>query len=230
MNMPIHYLVFLSFTSSVAFTDTTVNMPSDNAHWTPLPQMEIGKVKRLSKDQLPLDMKKFAEDEIAKSKKGNDTIPEEFFTASAGYHNRLRSEDEVKPKLKVTLADINSTELKDYVYEGIIPDGPTINGPWTSVIRVFKRQDGVTVMLREWDYVADGGAIVTINELMNVKVASEPAMLTVKKSPSGKTVTELDWSTDTKQFTLTVWDDVDTKHKGKAYDRKWLVNLANSIS
>lgn len=123
-----------------------------------------------------------------------------------------------------------STELKDYVYEGIIPDGPTLNGPWTSVIRVFKRHDGVTLMLREWDYVADGGAIVTINELMNVTVANVPAMLMVKKSPSGKTITELDWSTDKKHFTITVLDDVDTKHKGKAYDRKWLVNLANSIS
>ena len=204
-------------------------MPSDNAQWTPLPQMEIGKVKHLSKDQLPPDMKKFAEEEVAKSKKGYNTIDEEFFITSAGYHNRLRSEDEVRPKLKMTLADVNATELKDYAYEGIIPDGPTLNGPWTSVIRVFKRQDGVTLMLSEWDYVADGGAIVTISELMNVTVANVPAMLTVKKSPSGMTVTELDWATDKKQFAITVWDDVDMKHKGKEYNRKWLVNLANSI-
>jgi hypothetical protein len=42
-------------------------------------------------------------------------------------------------------------------------------------------------------------------------------------------MTELDWTTDKKHFTITVWDDVDTKHKGTEYDRKCLVNLANSI-
>jgi hypothetical protein len=74
-------------------------------------------------------MKKFAAEGIAKSTKGYDTVPEEFFTASAGHQDRRRSEDEIGAKLKVTLADFNSTELKDYVYEGTIPDGPTLNGP-----------------------------------------------------------------------------------------------------
>lgn len=223
-------LVFSLFIVNVAFAGETVNLPSDNSQWTPMPQMEIGKVKHLSKDQLSPDLKAFAEKEIAKSHMGYETVPEELFVYSSNYRNRLRLEDEVKPKLQVKLADINPTELKEYLYEGIIPEGPSIDGPWTSVTRAFKRPDGVTLMLTEWDYIADGGAIVGISELMNVTVANVPAMLSVKKSPSGKAMTMLEWSTDKKSFTITVWDDVDMKHKGREYDRKWLLNLANSIS
>lgn len=223
-------VVFLLASVNTAFAGDTVNLPSDNSRWTPIPQMEIGKVKRLSKDQLSPDLKAFAEKEIAKSQRGYEIVPEEHFAYSNNYLNRLRLEDEVKPKLQVKLADINVTELKEYVYEGIIPEGPRIDGPWTSVTRVYKRPDGITFMLTEWDYIADGGAIVAISELMNVTVADVPAMLSVKKSPSGKAMTMLEWSTDKKNLMITVWDDVDKKHKGREYDRKWLLNLANSIT
>lgn len=231
MDKAIQYavVVFLLSIVNTALAGETVNLPSDNSQWTPMPQMEIGKVKRLSKDQLSPDLKAFAEKQMAESQRGYETVPEEFFVYSSNYRNHLRLEDEVKPKLHVKLADINSTELKEYVYEGIIPEGPSIDGPWTSATRVFKRPDGVTLMLTEWDYIADGGAIVGISELMNVTVANVPAALSVKKSPSGKTMTMLEYPTDKKSFTITVWDDVDMKHKGKEYDRKWLLNLANSI-
>jgi hypothetical protein len=212
-----------------AFAAGAVNMPSDSPDWTPLPQMEIGKVKRLSKDQLPPTMKKMAENDLVNAQRGYEVVPEEFFIYGGNYRNRLRTEDDIKAKVNVALADIKSTELNSYVYEGMIPDGPTLNGPWTNVIRVFKRDDGVVVMLNEWDYVADGGAVVTINEVMNAAVGNVPAMLSIKKSPSGKTATELAWATSKKYFTLTVWDDVDGKHAGKDYNRKWLLNLANSL-
>lgn len=43
-------------------------------------------------------------------------------------------------------------------------------------------------------------------------------------------MTMLEWSTDKKHFTITVSDDVGVKNKGKKYDRKWLLSLANSIT
>ena len=195
-----------------------------------MPQMEIRKIKHLSKNQLSPDLKAFVEKEIVNSNAGYETVPEEFFVYSSNYRNRLRLEYEIKPKIQVKLTDINSTELKEYVYEGIIPEGPTIDGPWTSVPRVFKRPDDVIIMLTEWDYIADDGAIVAISELMNVTVAKVPAMLSVKKSLSGKVAAMLEWSTDKKHFTITVWDDVDMTNKGKKYDRKWLLNLASSVT
>ncbi len=228
MNIFIQCLTLSFFLTNTALANETVNFPSDDENWRPYSGMEIGKVKYLSKDNLPSGFKKIAAEEVKKSDKGYEILPEEFFIYSRSYHNRLRLESDIKPKISVTLADISSTELKNYVYEGIIPDGPTINGPWTSVVRVFKRNDGIIVMLREWDYVADGGSIIAIKELMNVTVANKPAMLTVKKSPSSEnSITDLDWFTDTKHFTISVFDDVDIKNT--AYNRKWLVNLANSI-
>lgn len=173
-------LVFIPFIMNVAFAGDAVNLPSENSRWTPMPQMEIGKVKHFSKNQLTPDLKAFAEKEMAKSNTGYEIVPEEIFTYSSNYFNRLQLENEIKSKIQVKLTDIKPTELKEYVYEGIIPEGPTIDGPWTSVTRVFKRPDGVILMLTEWDYIADGGEIVAISELMNVTVSNVPAMLSVK--------------------------------------------------
>ena len=224
-------LAFLLFTFNTAVADM-VDMPSTDPGLPPIKhkQMETGKVTRVSKDELPADMKKFIDDRtIAEKEKGYEATPEDFFTASAGYHSYLQQESNLKPKIAVALSDISATELKGYVYEGIIPEGPIMGGPYTKVTRVFKRQDDVVVMLTEWDYVADGGAILAINEMMNIKVGNVPGIITIKKSPSGKTMTDLHWSTVKKDFNISVWEDVDKKQKGKEYGRKWLLNLAETL-
>lgn len=216
---------------NVAVADM-VDMPSTDPLLPPMKrkQMETGKVTHANKDELPEEMKKFLNEKALDEKeKGYEATPEEFFIASAGYRNYLQQESNLKPKIAVALADIGGTELKHYVYEGIIPEGPTLGGPYTKVTRVFKRQDGVVIMLTEWDYVADGGAILAINEMMNVKVGNVPGIITIKKSPSGKTMTDLHWSTDKKDFNISVWEDVDKKQRGKEYGRKWLLNLAETL-
>jgi hypothetical protein len=228
MNKLSKIAAFIFFPISVIAAEPT-HSHLDNQGLTPAPQIEPGKLKRVSKDQLSPELKKMVEGDLENANKGYEIVPEDFFTYSGNYHNRLRQEDEIKPNLRVALADIKVTELSSYIYEGIIPEGPTLKGPWTSVIRVFKREDDVTVMLGEWDFVADGGGVVTVNELMNTTVGSFPAMLTVKKSPSGRVLTELAWSTNEKYFTITVWDDIDNKRLGKEFNRKWLLNLANSL-
>ncbi|HWW06519.1 hypothetical protein [Collimonas sp.] len=203
--------------------------PLYNAQGGPMPQMEVGKVKNISKRKLSSGVRQLVDEDMNKMRGGYAEISDEAFIYRDTYRDRLRNEDEIKPNLRITLADIKNTELKEYAYEGIIPDGPTVAGPWTSVIRVFKRQDGVLLMLSEWDYVADGGGIVTVSELMNVKVKGAPAMLSIKKSPSGNVMTELAWATKKKYFTITVWDDIGSQQNAKKYDEAWLLNLAKTL-
>lgn len=208
----------------VAAADT-VPLPSSDEHRSRVPQMEIGKVKRISKESLPPDLKSVAEDDIAKSRKGYEEVPEEYFAYLANYRNYLRQDSDVRPNLKMTLADITRTELVNYQYEGMIPGGPAM----TSVTRVYQRSDGVLIKLTEWDFVADGGAIVIIDEVMNKRVSGVPAFLSIKQAPSGRAITTLEWATDKKQYSLTAEDDAKIRGTRKLQDQKWLVRLAESI-
>lgn len=143
------------------------------------------------------------------------------------YHTRLIHPREVSRNMTFRFADISASEFASYPFEGAIPEGPTKEGPWTSMARVFKRDDSAVVLLREWDFVKDGGGILLIKEMMNTKVANMPARLNVKQSESGAVVSELSWATPKKLFTLTVMDDVskaDTR-----YNAQWMIRLANSI-
>lgn len=208
----------------VAAADT-VPLPSSEGEISLVPRMEMGKVKRLSKDALPAELKAVAEEDIAKSRKGYESVPEEYFDYLSGYRDHLWLEQEVLPNLKLALADISRTELAKYQYEGMIPGGPSM----TSVTRVFRRLDGTVIKLTEWDYVADGGAIVIIDEVMNKRVAGVPAYLSVKKSPSGRAITTLEWATDKKQYTLTAEDDSKVRGARSLNDQKWLLSMADSI-
>jgi hypothetical protein len=223
------FSVLLFSTASSVAVDT-VPLPSNDGLWSTVPQMENGKVKRLSKDKLPPDLRVFADEEIRKSKKGYKEVPEEYFDYLGAYYNHLRLEHEVLSNIRVSLVDITQTKLAKYQYEGLIPGGPTLEGPWTSVTRVFRRPDGVIIKLTEWDFVADGGAIVIIDEVMNSSVLDIPAFFSVMKSPSGKAVTTLEWATDKKQYTLTAEDDDRIRGNRQLSDQKWLLALADSIA
>ncbi|MCU7937528.1 MAG: hypothetical protein KZQ99_22170 [Candidatus Thiodiazotropha sp. (ex Dulcina madagascariensis)] len=221
---------FMLLSPIISIAADTVPLPSSDGLWSTVPQMEIGKVKRLSKDKLPPDLRAITEKEIKKTKRGYEEVPEEYFDYLNGYYNHLRSENDALSNLRVNLVDINLTKLAKYQYEGLIPGGPTIQGPWTSVTRVFRRPDSVLIKLTEWDFVADGGAIVIIDEVMNSSVSGIPAFLSVKKSPSGKAITTLEWATDKKQYTLTAEDDDKIRGSRQLNDQKWLLSLADSIA
>lgn len=203
----------------------TVSLALNDEHGPLVPQTEIGKVTRISKELLPPDLTAIKEGDIAKSRKGYEDVPEEYCAYLDNYRNHLQQDTDVLPNLKMTLADISRTELVTYQYEGMIPGGPGM----TSVTRVYRRPDGVLIKLTEWDFVADGGAIVIIDEVMNKRVAGVPAFLSVKKSPSGRAITTLEWATDKRQYTLTAEDDVKIRGARKLQDPKWLVSLAESI-
>jgi hypothetical protein len=154
--------------------------------------MEVGKVKRISKDQLPSDLREATENDIEKSKRDYEAAPEAYFEITNNYYNNLRTGPKALSNVHVSLVDVSSTKLAEYEYEGFIPEGPTKKGPWTNVTRVFRRPDGMVIKLSEWDFVADGGAIVIVDELMNSNVADIPAYLSVIQSPSGRTANILE--------------------------------------
>lgn len=87
----------------------------------------------------------------------------------------MRKLSDIEKNLTVKLADLSRGELNKYKLEGAYPDGPTKAGPWSSVTRVFKRDDDVAILLHEWDYIGDGGGVMIIEELMNTKLGKSPA-------------------------------------------------------
>lgn len=190
----------------------------------PVPQIEPGKAKSVSINELPADLRKVVESDM----RGGGTMSEDEAQARKNYQGRVKGMDELNGRLKSGLADISATDLSNYRFEGVIPQGPTSDGPWSSFVRVFKRPDGVVVTLFEWDYVADGGGVLTVNELMNTSVNGYPAQFAVRRSPLGDTISELRWVTNRKSFSLAVSDNVEQPH-APSYDKKWLMGMAEKI-
>jgi hypothetical protein len=215
----------------VSMADDTVPLPStSDGLYSRVPQMEKGKVKRISKDKLPADLRAVTEKDIEKSQLEYEEVPEMLFSYTSSYHNNLRTGPDATSNVLVQLADVSTTLLDKYQYEGLIPAGPTLKGPWTSVTRVFRRPDGLVIKLTEWDFVADGGAIVIVDELMNSSVSGIPAYFSAKKSPSGRAITTVEWATDKKQYTLTAEDNDKIRGDRRLSDQKWLLKIANSIA
>ncbi|UTY59469.1 hypothetical protein [Massilia sp. erpn] len=155
-------------------------------------------------------------------------IPDEAVRYRKNYAENIKNFGNAKTNLTFKLADIQRSQLANYKYEGIVPDGPTKQGPWSRINRVFVRPDGVVVMLYEWDYPSDDGGISIVKELMNTSVGSVPARYSVAKSPSGDVVTELLWVEKDKYFTITVLGEVPNNDRS-SYNLSWLRNIASSI-
>lgn len=107
------------------------------------------------------------------------------------FRDRIAADPAAAAKVGVSLASIQASDLARYDYLGLIPEGPRKEGPWTSLTRVYQRPDGLPVFLFEWDYPADGGSIVVLEEFINEKVGETPARLVVKRAADGRAVSVL---------------------------------------
>ncbi|CAJ0784477.1 hypothetical protein [Ralstonia chuxiongensis] len=168
-----------------------------------------GQVTIVPQDKLPAAMQQVVKTQVMKNIAGEtyEQVPEDVFIYGLNYQSRILRDGNSEHNIKVKLAKIDNSALSTCQYEGFLPDGPTLNGPWTSVVRVFSC-GAQLVMLQEWDYVSDGGGITLVKEAMNTEVGKFPAQISKKRSPSGKIMTELSWATEKRYFTLTVWTDV----------------------
>ena len=205
----IHSNLFLvlAFSSSTTFAVETTPLPSNSPQWSASSQMEIGRAKIVSLSQLPSAMRQVTQDQVTQRATGYESVPEEVFIHGRNYLPRLKSANEHR-RIRVKLSDISLTGLDSFTYVGFLPEGPSKEGPWTSVTRVFQKIDGTILMLHEWDFAADGGGVLIVKEAMNTTVGGIPAQLSHKRAPSGQVLTELSWATKSKYFILSVWGDV----------------------
>ena len=215
-------------THPVFANNSTEKLPQSS----PVPGVQIGKVTVTSIHKLTPTVKKMVEADLAEQPFGANRklgeISDDAIIYRKNYYAQLKPLRDVEKNLTFKLADISRGELGKYTLEGVIPEGPSQKGPWSSVTRIFKRDDNVVVMLHEWNYVGDGGGVMIIEELMNTKVNNSPARFSVKRSPAGWLSSELMWVTNKSMYTLTVMDDVPDSSKAK-YNVKWLTSVAASI-
>lgn len=206
-------------------------MESIKNMFTPLPMLEVGKIKYISINDLPAELRNLADQDMKKNSIVSNSyseISDDAIFYMKDYSEIIKKNEEINNNLTFKLSNLSKGELSTYHFEGAYPEGPTKSGPWCSVTRVFKRNDGIIVTLHEWDYVGDGGGVVVINELMNTKVSDIPARFSIKKSPSGEIISELTWITTKKYFTLTIWGDVVNSNNSKI-NREWMNGLAATI-
>jgi hypothetical protein len=198
----------------------------------PIAGVEVGKVRHTSINNLTPDARAMMEADIAEKPLGPDrrfgVILDDAVLYMKNYHTNVKDIRQITKNVTFKLSDVSRSELQKYSFEGAYPEGPTKAGPWSSLTRVFKRDDGVLIMLHEWDYVGDGGGVMIVDELMNARVGEAPARFSVKKSPTGSIVSELMWVTKSRFFTVTVMDDVADEGDVK-YNAKWLERLAGNI-
>jgi len=199
---------------------------------SPVPAVEVGKVKLISIKELSPTVANLVQKDMQTNALGKarsyGEISDDAVFYKKNYYANLKDMREINKNLTFKLSDLSRSELGTYRFEGAYPEGPTKTGPWSSLTKVFKRDDGVIVMLHEWDYIGDGGGIMMVRELMNTQVADTPARFSVLKSPTGSVVSQLIWATEKKYFTLTVMDEVADADDVK-YNVKWLTSLASSI-
>jgi hypothetical protein len=154
----------------------------------PVPQLEPGKAKLVDLASLPLPLRRVIEEDVIRLRAHHDVLDKEMPADEAQeldtLAQRLLPLNDVAGKTKTPLADVSASVLAGYVLEGVLPDGPARESPWSSLRRVFRRPDGVLVMLNEWDYVADGGGVLGVRELMNAVVGPYPAQLAVRRGPA----------------------------------------------
>ena len=215
----------------------TLSHASESAAFSPVSGLEPGRLTVISIDELPAALKKNSEEDLKRDVKNRsvtgevavyEKISDEAVLYATTYQNRLRTLQEASSNAKSKLADIGASKLNDYRFEGVVPQGSSLRGPWSSFDRIFRRPDGTLIVLHEWDFVADGGGVMAVKELMNLKIQNVPARFVVKKSPSGKKVSELTWVSSKKYYTIAVWDEVGNSPQ-QTYNLEWLMALAEPI-
>lgn len=131
----------------------------------PVPRIEPGKAKLVDLASLPPQLRRTVDDEIKRLRAGDgvlygDMTSEEAHELESTDGRALPLEgalDRFIAHAKVPPADVSASDLAGYTLARVVPEGPGQDGPWTGVRRVYRRPDGVLVMLHEWAYAAEGG-------------------------------------------------------------------------
>lgn len=151
--------------------------------------------------------------------KGYVEMPDEQVSWLDAMPKAAKPLSDQKGQVKVKLADLEKTPFHSLRFLGAVREGPP-----RSLSRVFLFPNGAVVLLREWDYLAEGGGIMIPKERINEQVNGTPAVLGIAQAPGGKAISELSWVTENKSYSLIVAGNV--RRNGQY---KKVMELANSI-
>ncbi len=183
----------------------------------------------VSIDELPPHAKADAMRDLLDNEHGYTVVSDAWIAAALKYEKALLPPGDKAAVLGALRIDPARTGLARMTFVGTIAE-MKLDGRAVMARRVFKRADGVVLFVSEWQFAEAGGAIVRIRELQNAKVGRHLARLMVERAPGGARRTELMWNDERTAYTVDVFDDVDSaKARAAGYDRRWLLQLAESF-
>lgn len=137
----------------------------------------------------------------------------------------IKDMSDVIPTLAITPSELSGPVFERGKLKGAMASGGHTKSGWTGVTRLYQFPQLGLVKLEELDYIASGSGVVVVKEFINDDVDGNIATYMVKKSLSGKSLSELTWFTENKMFVLSVSGLI--KKDDKRYGL--LVELAKEI-
>lgn len=194
-----------------------------------IPQDPLGIGKGVSANlitQLPPQLQEHArKHEVDMRTKGYVDASDQEIGYIKNYRRLIKPLSDIQGNLKLKLSSFDESSFAFLKLEGVVPEGPSPSGPWTSLSRVYTIPNGAIIRLMEWDYVADGGGINFQKEMFNETIQGKySAILSIKQSAKGEALSTLTWATDKKYYVLTMTGHV----RGNGMYKQFL-SLANSI-
>jgi hypothetical protein len=185
-----------------------------------LKDLEPGEVKYIPLRQLPDDIRERVEQQnrLLEKRTTKSGIKYELFDVGDAAtempaNERLRLAGK---KAGANIHDLSTTKFAALQEEG----GSTEEA--NNISRVFTDGNDI-VLLREWDYIAAQGSIFLVEENLNTKVNSTPAVFVALRSPNG-ILYQLAWTTSARNYNLYLRT---MKEPDDAYAR--MLELASSI-
>ena len=158
---------------------------------TPLDQPPMSTsvvIEALDKQPVPDDFKNMARKEIDQmSTQGHVDVPDDAIgqieNAEKNADGALKPWAEIRSKLKISPASVQGKQFDDAGLKvlGAATGGTLTAEGWTAVSRLFVAPGVGVSMLEEIDYVASGGGLMMIKEVINEDVNGHPAILRIKK-------------------------------------------------
>jgi hypothetical protein len=178
-----------------------------------LPEIPSGSSREISLDELPKEARDFflqsssgksipasqPKEIVHRGVRRLEGHPEELAWVEELAARAIPSIDEAK--VRVALVPGSGIPLPNAKFVGFVPQGPTLNGLWSKVARLFRYKEK-TVVLSEWDYVADGGGVLQFSELVNVDINGSRGSLAVKTAVGKGALWSLTWERQGKLFEL----------------------------
>lgn len=106
--------------------------------------------------------------------------------------------------LLFTPINLATSRFASLTQVGAIPDVGSNQQGYRTVRRIFRRDSGVVVTIREWDMTASEGGVRYMGNNGVVTVRGRDARLAIVKTPTGKGHAEITWVEGGRLFEVTV--------------------------